>query len=152
MIESLTLQIDGQSIVLDLKDLDSSKLEAEIARLGDNFQAAIAAQASLSWPDLDPALTVPVDLDALRQWLSDRQNSEGNNFDLTKTEVLNDLLSQLTVDLSAFSISASGAFTIAFQANFEMAIQSQDLSPEITQIIAGTNVGLGLCYKPVAKS
>ncbi|NER82870.1 MAG: hypothetical protein F6K42_25610 [Leptolyngbya sp. SIO1D8] len=151
MIDSLTLEIDGQSIVLDLKDLDSSTLEAEIARLGDHFQAAIAAQATLSWRDLDPPQIVPVDLDALKQWLSDRKNREGVPFDLSKTEFLNDFLSQLNVDLSAFSISASGAFTIAFQANFETAIQTQDLSPEITQLVAGMNVGLGLCYKPTPR-
>ena len=152
MIDSLTFEIDGQAITLDLHDLDSSTLEAEIARLGDNFEAAIAANVSLSWPDLDPPKTVAVNLKALQQWLEARQNSEGTRFDLSRTDFLNDLLSQLNVDISAFSIATSGAFTIAFQADFTTAIATQDLSSELTQIIAGTEVGLGLCYKPSAKS
>ncbi len=152
MIDSLTFTIDGQSFVLDLKDLDSSTLEAELTRLGDEFQAAIAAKATLSWSDLDPPQTATVDLNALRQWLSDRKSIDGSNFDLTSTEFLNDLLSQLNVDLSAFSISANGGVAIAFQADFATAIGPQDLSPELTQIISGTDIGLGLCYKPSASS
>ncbi|MEL6138434.1 MAG: hypothetical protein AAFR42_13625 [Cyanobacteria bacterium J06628_6] len=148
MIDSLTFEIDGQAIVLALNDLDSTELEGAIARLNDHFQAAIEVGASLSWPDLDPPQSVTVDLVKLQQWLSERQNQAGEAFNLDPAELLNDFLSQLGVDISAFSISANGGFNIAFQVDLASAIESQDLSPEITQIISATDIGLGLCYRP----
>ncbi|MGP1373851.1 MAG: hypothetical protein ACTS3T_13565 [Almyronema sp.] len=140
MIDALTLTIDDQTIVLNLHDLNSANLEAAIARLGDHFSAALAAEASLSLQ----STTGKVDFSKLQQWLSDR------SFEPGQTELLNDLLSQILVDISAFSIAANGGFTIAFQASFADAIETQNLSAELSQIIAASEVGLGLCYHPTA--
>ncbi|MEM8810772.1 MAG: hypothetical protein AAGF01_32585 [Cyanobacteria bacterium P01_G01_bin.38] len=136
MSDSLTFEIDNQQIVLDLHDPDSTALEAALSQLGDALKAALAAHASLSLR----AASNKVDLSQLQAWLQARE------FDVSATEVLNDLLSESGVEITEFAIAASGKFTIALKVRFQDAIATENLSPEIRQIIQGPEVGLGICH------
>ena len=136
MIDSLTFNIDNQQIVLDLLDPDSTALEAALNELGDALKAALAAQASLKLREV----TDKIDLSKLQAWLQAR------DFDVSATDVLNDLLSDVGVDVTDFAIAASGQFTIALKVKFQDAITTENLSPEIRQIIQGPEIGLGICH------
>ena len=134
----LTARIDGQQIEFEFHGPEGSDppepLKAALAN-PDWLQPALQVSASLTHRS---ETAVELDLDKLQAWLG------RNGFDVSATEILNELLAQNGVQITEFAIPPSGKFTIALKVAWQNPLTDEQLSPEIRQIIQGPEVGLGL--------
>lgn len=139
-MSEFTIEIDAQQIPFELDGADLEALKTALrAALGRNGQDLLRAA-----PEVGAALAmqqgseITVGLDRLQERLRSSQ------FDVSLTEILNGLLRNDRVQIAEFTIESSGQFTIALKVEFQDLIKTEDLSPEIRQIIQGPEIGLGM--------
>ncbi|MBE7384759.1 MAG: hypothetical protein F6J95_025510 [Leptolyngbya sp. SIO1E4] len=134
---SVTFVIGGKEITLSSSDLPDSLLD-EIKQLKDQgnrqaaqdkFKAALKEALSFSLPE---GQTVSVKMQELLDWLS------GKGFDVSAADLFDDTV----ITITAFSISAKGEFTIAFEIELNL-----DISDDLKDIIDVKEIGIGFSYK-----
>ncbi|NER82871.1 MAG: hypothetical protein F6K42_25615 [Leptolyngbya sp. SIO1D8] len=134
---SVTFVIGGKEVTLSSSDLPDSLLD-EIKQLQDQgnrqaaqekFKDALKEALSFSLPE---GQRVAVRMQELLDWL------EGKGFDVSAADFLDDTV----ITITAFSISAKGEFTIAFEIDLNLPI-----SDDLKDIIDVTEIGVGFSYK-----
>ncbi len=135
---SVTFVIGGKEITLSSSDLPDSLLQeirnADAATAKTKFKNALREALSFSLPE---GQRVAVKMQELLDWLTSK------GFDVSAISFFDDTV----ITVTAFSISAKGEFTIAFEIDLDLAI-----SDDLKEIIDVTEIGVGFSYRkdPVA--